>query len=146
MPSLVNPLTIPRADLRYLRQYKEVACLSTDTVGDWVCRRDEPINGKLRVHRADPQDIEKMPAIGVLVSKSTPTVGIIQIYGFCEIYTDLDLSQTVYFLGVDGRLSTTQPVLGVDGYAFVQFLGSPVASEILLLNHGGSLNMIKKTG
>jgi hypothetical protein len=143
MPHLINPLTIPRADLRYLRQYKEVACLSTDSVGEWMCTRDEMINGKLRVHRADPQDIDKMPAIGVLVSKSTPTVGIIQMYGLCEVYSGLDLSQTVYFLGTDGRISDTQPIVGLGGYSFIQLLGTPVSSGILQINNGG-MNMIKK--
>jgi hypothetical protein len=146
MPSLVNPLTIPRADLRYLRQYKEVACLSTDTVGDWVCKRGEVVNGKLRVQRTDPQDIGKMPAIGVLVSKVTPTVGVIQIYGLCEIFTGLDIGRTVYFLGVDGRLSSIQPVIGPGGYSLVQFLGTPVASNVLQINNGGSLNLIKRVG
>lgn len=108
-----------------------------------MCTRDEMINGKLRVHRADPQDIDKMPAIGVLVSKSTPTVGIIQLYGLCEVYSGLDLSQTVYFLGTDGRISDTQPIVGLGGYSFIQLLGTPVSSGILQINNGG-MNMIKK--
>lgn len=143
---MINQLTIPRGDLRYLRQYREVACLTSDAIGDWVCVRDDLINDKLRVEKANPQDIAKMPAIGVLVSKSTPMVGIIQMYGICEIYSGLDLLQPVYFIGVDGRLSAIQPVVGPLGYAYVQMIGSPVASDLLQINNGGSLNLIKRVG
>jgi hypothetical protein len=87
-----------------------------------------------------------MPAIGVLVSKVTPTVGVIQMYGLCEIFTGLDIVRTVYFLGVDGRLSSIQPVIGPGGYSLVQFLGTPVASDVLQINNGGSLNLIKRVG
>lgn len=111
-----------------------------------MCIRDVRINGRWRVQKADPQDAGKMPAVGVLISKSTPTAGVIQTYGPCSLFLGLDPLRQVYFLGNDGRLSETKPVVGVDGYAFVQFLGKPVSDDIFLINNGGSLNLVKIIG
>jgi len=141
---LVNQLTVPRGDVRYIRKEREVACLSTDSVGDWVCRRDViTATGRLRVTRANPQDIDFMPAIGLLVEKSTPTTGIIQMFDITDYYTGLDLGQPVYFLGVDGRLSYTKPVIGPLGYVFIQIIGSPVSDDLLLIN-SDKTNIFKK--
>lgn len=139
---LINQLTIPRGDLRYLQFKQDVACLSTDLVGDWVCTRGERVNGKWRVQKADLYDRTKMPAIGVLISKSTPTVGVMQVIGPCTLFTGLDYTQQVAWLGPAG-LQYSLPSAGPSGYAIIQRLGKPMASDIFWIT--GSLEMLERT-
>lgn len=142
MLDLLNPLTIYRGDLRYARYTQDVACLSTDSVGDPMCVRGDRVNGKWRVERADPTQDAKMPAIGILISKSTPTVGVIQLFGpVMDVFTGLDLNVRAYMVGASG-ISPTVPSPGGGGYAWVQHIGKPVASDVLLLL--GDLSMLKR--
>ena len=142
---LQNQLTVFRGDYRYIKRFQDVACLSGDAVGQLMCIREQPVNGKWRVQRADPQDELKMPAIGVLVSKSTPTVGVMQWIGPIEgVYTGLDIDKKAWWVGNGGTPSSSHPIVGVAGYAFAQQIGVPVASDVFLLNV--SLNMFKKIG
>lgn len=139
---LRNPLSVAIADARYARIYQDVACLSSDSVGDPMCIRGERVNGKWRVERADPTNEAKMPAIGILVSKSTPTVGVVQLFGpVMNIFTGLDLSALSYMVGTSG-IQPTPPLPGPGGYVWVQHIGKPVASDILLLL--GDLWMMKR--
>lgn len=139
---LLNQLTIPRADLRYLRFTQEVACLTGDQILDWVCIRDDKINGKWRVEKADIYDRTKMPAVGVLISKSTPTVGVIQTIGPCSAFGGLDWTKTVAWLGASG-LQYIMPSTGPSGYSIVQRIGKPIASDIFWVT--GTLELYEKT-
>ena len=139
---LRNPFTLFQGDARYLRYTHEVACLSSDVVGDPVCIRDERINGKWRVEKADPYDNAKMPAIGILISKSTPTVGVVQMFGPVEgIFTGLDFTKPSYIVGPTG-IQLAAPPAGPGGFAWVQHLGKAVASDILFLF--GTITMLKR--
>jgi len=122
--------------------YHPVACLSSDSIGDFVCVRGDRINGKWRIEKANPMDETKMPAIGVLVSKSTPTVGVIQMLGPCTIFTDLDYTKPSYHLWTTGIQSGLPPI-GVDGYVMVQRIGKPVASDVLWLTN--ETKMVKRS-
>jgi hypothetical protein len=143
---LQNQLTVFRGDYRYIKRFQDVACLSGDAVGQLMCIRGDRINGKWRVQRADPQDVLKMPAIGILVSKSTPTVGVMQWIGPVEgVYTGLDVTKPAWWVGNGGTPSESHPLVGgVGNYAFAQQIGIPVAADVFLLNV--SLNMFKKIG
>lgn len=114
--------------------YHQVACLSSDTVGDFVCIRGERVNGKWRVEKANPEDQTKMPSVGVLVSKSTPTVGIMQLVGPCTLFTGLDFTKPAYHLWSSGIQSGLPPI-GPGGYVMVQQVGKPVSSDILWLSN-----------
>ena len=139
---LRNPLTLPQGDVRYLRHTHEVACLSSDSVGDPVCIRDDRINGKWRVEQANPYDDTKMPAIGILIAKSTPTVGVVQIFGPIEnIFTGLDFTKPSYIVGTAG-IQLAAPPPGPLGFAWVQHIGKAVASDILFLS--GTLSLLKR--
>jgi len=142
MLDLLNPLTTYRGDLRYLRFTQDVACLSSDVVGSPMCVRGDRLNGKWRVETADPTEDSKMPAIGILISKSTPTVGVVQLFGpVIDIYTGLDLTVRSYMVGNAG-ITKVPPSPGGGGYAWVQHIGKPVASDILFL--AGDLLMLKR--
>ena len=138
---LINALTIPRGDLRYLRINQDVACLSSDAVGDLVCIRDIPVNGKWRVEKANPGDASKMPSIGILTKKITPTVGVVQLYGpVFNIFSGLTIKKT-YCVDYDG-IRIGPPGIGPSGYSFRQFIGVSIATDILFLEI--DLSMIKR--
>lgn len=115
--------------------YVSVACLITDVVGSPVTIRDEPINGKWRVQTADPSDISKMPAVGVLISKSTPTVGVAKVQGTCDVFTGLTPGVN-YMVGAGGTVIETVP----GGSYWGQHVGVAVSPTTLMLN--GNSNMI----
>lgn len=138
---LVNQLTVPRGDRRYLRYEQDVACLATDSIGDFVAIRGEPTNGKWRVQKANPGDIARMPAVGILVRKSTPTVGVIQVYGSVSgVFAGLVIGKT-YCVDYSG-IKIGPPSVIDEGYAFRQFIGVAISPTILFL--GIDLSMIKR--
>ncbi|PNX51468.1 MAG: hypothetical protein BV456_03130 [Thermoplasmata archaeon M8B2D] len=128
-------------DVRWLVYKQDVACLSSDSIGDWMCIRGDRVNGKWRVQKADPRDIDKMPAVGVLISKATPTVGVIQLMGPCELFTSLDYTKPIAWLG-DYGLQYTPPIANHGGYVMAQKIGKPMANNIFWIN--GTLEMIKR--
>ncbi len=124
---------------QWLSGQVDVACLTTDIVGSPLSIREAPINGKWRVHTADPTDFAKMPAVGVLISKSTPTVGIAKILGVCEVFVGLTPG-TNYMIGSGGVLVEEVPAVSVTGSFWGQHLGVAVSGNILMLS--GNVNMI----
>lgn len=128
-------------DFKYLSYKQDVACLFSDSIGDWLCVRGDRINGKWRVEKADPENIDKMPAIGVLISKSTPTVGVMQMIGPCNIFTGLDYSKPTAWLGSSG-IQYTLPIPGAGNYIIAQKIGKAVASDIFWIS--GSLEHFRR--
>ena len=127
-----------------VRILQPVACLATDTVGKWMAIRGDRVNGKWRVERADPRDETKMPAVGVLVSKSTPTVGVMHMFGpLRDFYLGLNFGKS-YFIGDNGVLSETLPTVLPGGYALVQKVGESMSSDLLWV--AGDLGVIKRVG
>lgn len=140
MLELLNALTVARGDTLYLRYIHDVACLNSDSVGNSLCIRGERINGKWRVQTADPCDTSKMPAIGVLISKSTPTVGKMQIMGpVLNIFTGLTPGK-IYHVNLP-ILTIAPPLPGGLGYSMAQMFGYAAASDILILT--GNVLMTK---
>jgi len=137
---LRNPLTVAQGDLKYLSYLQDVACLSGDVVGNTVCVRGDRVNGKWRVETADPRDVNKMPALGILISKSTPTVGVMRLFGPCESFTGMTPGKSYFVNGSSIALTMPDPLPG--GYAIVQRMGLAVASDRLWLP--GDLTMYKK--
>lgn len=129
--------------LDYLPQFQEVACLSTDTVGNPVCIRDVRVNGKWRVETADPSTRDKMPALGILISKSTPTVGVVQLFGVCDLFTDMTPGEPI-LVGLGGDLAEEVPTLAPGEYFWAQQIGNAVSDDLLLLP--GSRMMTRYTG
>ena len=127
---LLNPLTVPRGDARYLRKVFSAVCQATDAVGDCVYG-----SGPYQVSRADPYDWGKMPAIGVIESKSG-TDCLVHTFGEVPgLYTGITPGK-ILFVGQDGRLSHTAPA----GSSFVQTMGAAVSGEVVLLIPSLSFN------
>ena len=110
-----------------------VACLSSDAVGDCLALRDVATGtGRWRVTRADPTQGTRMPAIGVLIRKNTPTTGIMQRVGMVRgLYSGLNPVRLVW-VGLDGRPTQTCPGSHVAA-VIIQRIGAPVAGDVLFL-------------
>jgi len=143
MLDLLNPLTQGRADERYLIKVKEVACLASDDIGSPVAIRDVRVNGKWRVHTADPYDDAKIPAIGILISKSTPTVGIVLLFGPCDLFTGMVPGRPL-LVGQNGNLLEEVPALSAGQYFWGQQIGIAVSDDLLMLP--GNPTMIRYSG
>jgi len=122
-----------------------VACLATDVVGDLVHIRAAG-GTPYKVERADPLDASKMPAVGVLVSKSAPTTGMMQVVGdVLAVYSGL-IPGKRYFVGLDGRpqLPSAFPSLLPGERLQVQTIGVAPTTGVLLLS--GSVNYVVRVG
>jgi hypothetical protein len=105
---------------------REAECTAAESVGDFVCIVDDPPNGYDVVAKADPADVDKMPAVGVIISKSTPTECLVQWYGETpDIFTGL-ASGKEYFVGSDSRIATLPPT-PTTVPLFTQFMGVATA-------------------
>jgi hypothetical protein len=135
---IINPLTIPRGDRRYMRIAYEVECEATDAVNDWVYIKDDLSGQRWVVEKADIYDRTKMPAIGVLIEKTTSTTGLVQVIGRYDGFSGLDYTKLTAWLGSSG-IQYTLPTPGPSDYAIVQRIGKPIASDVFWI--AGSLEL-----
>jgi hypothetical protein len=110
-----------------------VACLAGDAVGDCLALRDGATGtGRWRVTRADPALDARMPALGVLVRKDTPTTGLMQRVGLVRgLFAGLNPARPVW-VGLDGRPTQTCPWSDA-GAVIIQRFGAPIAADVLFL-------------
>lgn len=107
-------------------------CSVAESVGDFVCIIDDPPNGHDLVGKADPSDFSKMPAVGVIISKSSPTRCLVQWMGETpNIFSGLS-SGEVYFVGADAKVAEVPPVPATVPL-FTQFMGVATAPTRLYL-------------
>lgn len=103
-------------------------CLATDVVGDLV-RISGP--GK-HVTKVNPLFAEQMPAIGIIVSKSSSTECMVQVSDLvANVVSGLTPGQ-VYYVGADGRLSSTPLVAPY----ISQPCGIAIDTNLFLVNMG----------
>ena len=108
-------------------------CLSTDVVGDLVYISGNIVGGDYQVQKIDPTTGAKMPAIGVIVAKLTPTRAVVQREGAVKgVYTGL-VAGKVYFAGANSQPSVTCPTPGYGGAMYVQPIGIALDSNVLQL-------------
>jgi len=93
-----------------IKDVRAAECTADEAVGDWVCIVDDPPNGHDLVGKADPADFNRMPAVGVIISKSIPTMCLVQWFGETpDIFTGLSSGET-YFLGSNSKIAEVPPV------------------------------------
>lgn len=111
-----------------------VACLTSDSVGKLMCiRGNKTTAGRWRVQTADCTDPVKMPARGVLITKTTPTAGVMQLIGEVEsMFTGLDVTKP-YFVGPTGDLVNPSPIPVPGNKVYVQKFGFPVSDDVLYI-------------
>lgn len=91
------------------KDVRAAECTAAEGVGDFVCIVADPPNGVDYVGKADPADFTKMPAVGVIISKSSPTECLVQWFGETpNIFTGL-ASGEGYFVGVDSKVAGDPP-------------------------------------
>jgi len=84
-----------------------------------------------------------MPGIGILISKQTPTTGIMRVVGdVSDIFSGLQVDDD-YYVGDDGGLVNPAPVPSVGSNVWVQKMGFPTASNVLRLT-GESWMVLRK--
>ena len=139
----LNVLSIPRAHRLFPRRVVSADCIASDLVGNCVHVTGDMSSGRYQVSTCDPTNFVKMPAIGVVLSKDTPTLCTVYLTGELEdLYTGLTVRKVV-FVGLDGRLSEAPPDAG-GGPVFVQNMGSVIDSGRILLMP--NFHMTKRIG
>ena len=109
-------------------------CLSPDIIGDLVYITGPPISGRLQVARVDIDDGAKMPAAGVIFSKSSPTLCVIRSAGEYTYPPGGFSPGDIVYVSATGTLSTTPPSRPTTGTRFIQRLGVALTTDRLLLN------------
>ena len=108
-------------------------CLATDAVGDCVYSNLDVVAGIYQVTKVDPNDETKMPAVGLIISKSTDTDCIVKMSGLVEgIYGAMDLRKTLY-VDIDGGLTQALPLALPGDRMFIQAMGMAVDDGAFVL-------------
>lgn len=84
-------------------------CLSGDAVDDLVFISGPPIAGALQVEKIDIDDGAKMPGVGVIIAKSSPTDCIVRMSGEHDISTNTLTPGNIVYASESGTLTTTPP-------------------------------------
>lgn len=110
-----------------------VTCSPTDQVGDFVYAVADGT-----VAKADITDWDKMPAIGCIISKTSPTQCTVQTANIVSLYSGLSVGK-VYFLGPNGRPVVPRPVPAPGSSIFLQSVGFAVSPTTLMIGLGSSI-------
>lgn len=117
-------------------------CSSAEAVGDFVCISGPPIVNRDQVRKADPADYDRLPAVGVIISKSSPTTCLVQWLGETPaIFSGLSAGE-VYFLGADSRLANVPP-LPTSRDMFVQIVAVALSTDRAYIRPESNLTLRK---
>lgn len=129
-----DPVPISIAQLLASQNAFPANCLGTDRVGDCVYPSGAPVGGVVQVTRCDPYDYATLPAIGIIVSKSTSTNCVVQYGGILPgVYGGLERPLPV-FLASDGGLTHAVPTPDIGRPVWLQHMGSAVGESVIALN------------
>lgn len=110
------------------------SCSSAEQVGDAVYQSGDEVDGVIPVRRASCEDSEKMPAIGIVISKPDAVECYVRRIGLVRgLFSGLESGKT-YKVGVNGTLSRLAPSVGPLGYSHVQFLGVAQSPDSLYVD------------
>lgn len=142
---LLNQLSIPRALSLFPTNTVEANCLSSDAVADCVYITGSKIGDYYQVTKADPHNgVVKMPAIGVIIEKMSPTLCRVQVTGEMEgIVTGLTPGRVV-FVSSTGTLTHSLAVPGAGQLAYIQSMGVAASTDVVLVVPDFSI--IKRVG
>jgi hypothetical protein len=110
-------------------------CFSTDAVGDAVYIMGDRVGERYQVTKVDIDNITHVPAIGVIIFKTSSTECVVQTQGILQgVYTGLT-PQKPLFIGTDSRLTEiVTPHKPTPGRRALQIMGQGIASTELLLD------------
>ena len=109
----------------------QATCPSGLVVKDFVYITGPAISGIYQVARADVTDYNKLPAVGVVIEKPTPTTCKIQWQGEVTVFTGLT-PHKVYFLATTGQITDVPPSPVTNLY--VQTVGTALDVGVLLIS------------
>lgn len=95
-------------------------CAPTDAVGDLVYVAGPAVAGMMEVSRVDIGNAAKMPTVGMIVAKPTPSTCRVVLSGVARL-TGL-IPGARYFAGADGKPTPMRPPAGPGG-RFIQSVG-----------------------
>jgi hypothetical protein len=107
-------------------------CFSTDAVGDLVYIMGPKLGVYYQVAKVDIDDPAKMPAVGVIIAKVSPTECVVQTDGIVRGFYSGLVTGRPAFAGIDARATTTF-VRPTSGYRLLQIVGVSLSSMDLLL-------------
>jgi hypothetical protein len=107
------------------------ACPSGLATKDFVYITGPSIGGVYQVAKADITDYSKLPAVGVVIDKPTPTTCKIQWQGEVTIFSGL-IPHKIYFLDTLGQASDIPPTPTTN--LFIQVLGTALDTNVLLIS------------
>jgi hypothetical protein len=108
-------------------------CLAIDAIGNCVKVTGPDIAGIIQVATVDVADPSTALTVGVIISKSTATDCIVQLFGrVTNVYAGLQPGK-FYFVNTTGVPDLVPPAPLVGGIAYVQAIGVALsATEIFL--------------
>jgi hypothetical protein len=130
---LLNPLSLARARTEYPRRRLEANCLASDNAGDAVYVTGDRVGTRYQVTKVDISDVTKMPAIGVILEKTSSTECVVVTSGEVEgVYTGLTAGGLL-FLDAAGTIAQSPPVPAPLQTLFLQSMGIALDSSVILL-------------
>jgi hypothetical protein len=116
------------------RSILEANCLATDTVGDAVRITGDTVSGKYQVTKVNIDVIPTMPAIGIIIRKTSTTACEVQVSGVVrDVYTGLTFHKRL-FIDTTGKLIEGPPARPTTGFRAVQVMGVVLDATALLLD------------
>jgi len=113
-------------------RYLTADCLATDEVGHFVyITGDEVATNVFQVTRVDVEDSSTMPALGVILEKSTPTRCIVMTWGIVP-GTGLTAGAR-YWVGADAKISAAHPPRVPGELVVAQVAGIALSTTKLLI-------------
>lgn len=112
-------------------------CLAGDAVEDNVYITGPAVAGLVQVAKVDIDDGAKMPAVGVILSKSTATTCKVRMQGEYDMAADTFTPGSVVYVYSDGTPSTLPPTRPVAGTRFIQPIGIASTRRKMMLALSG---------
>lgn len=118
---------------RAISELVQADCLATDLVKHVVRVSADAVGGVYQVEKLEIIDPTVSLALGVIVSKATPTRCTVQIGGLMSgIYTGLDAGKPL-FVGDDSQLTHTVPTRPATGIKLLYHAALALADDVLLI-------------
>lgn len=117
-------------------------CTPAEVVGDFVYISSPKVADRDQVRKADPSDYDKLPAVGVIISKPSSTTCLVQWMGETPaIFSGLSAGE-LYFLGADAKLAEVPPA-PVSKDMFVQVVAVALSEDRAYVRPEGNLTLRK---
>ena len=114
-------------------RYFEATCSLTDTAGDFVHVSGAVSGAELyTVTKCNPLDSATMPAVGVIVSKSSTVRCFVQALGELDTSGGMTPGARMW-IGLDSQLDDAPPAAAPGELVVAQVVGVALSSETLLL-------------